>query len=572
MTNREIIDTLYEISELLEVKGENKFKIRAYVKLAQFLSGYSKELEDIYKSQGKAGVLDVPNIGEGIGKKIIELIETGKLGYIEKLKSELPEGMETFLKIPGMGPKTAFIIGDRLKVKTVPQLEKALKTGRLSEIKGFGEKVEAKLLNGIELYKKGEQRKLLGEAIPVAEKIVSLLKEGHDIVSIEPAGSMRRMEDTVGDIDILAVAKNPAGIMKTFTTMDSVDYVIAKGEKKSSVYLKNRIQADLRVFDKKSYGAALQYFTGSKGHNVLLRELCVKKGLKLNEYGLFKGKKCVASQTEEDIYKALGLQYIPPELRQGTDEIETARAKKIPALVELSDLKGDLHAHSSYSDGHAKLGEMALAAKNRGYSYIAITDHSQSLKIAGGLDEKRLKEQWQEIDALNKKMKNFTILKGTEVDILDDGSLDYPDALLEKFDIVIGSVHTKFKLSKEEMTARLVKAIENPRLNIVGHISGRLINVREPYEIDYPRVFEAAAKNRKALEINCQPDRLDLRDIYVREALAAGVKLAISTDSHNVDSLDYIRYGIGKARRGRATKEDIINTMSVERLKGWLKK
>jgi len=572
MTNHQIIALLNEIAELLTVKGENKFKIRAYEKLSRFLSSYPNELKNIYKEKGIDGLTEIPNLGEGIAKKIAEFIDTGKLTYLEELKKSLPENLDLLLKIPGMGPKTAFLLGDKFKIKTIAQLEKFLLSGKLREVKGYGEKVEQKLLKGIELYKKGEKRKLLGEAYPIAMKIIEELKKKVDMDFITPVGSLRRMEDTVGDIDILAVCKDKQKLMDTFTTLDIVDNVIAKGEKKSSVHLTLGIQADIRVFNKDEIGAALQYFTGNKEHNVIVREIAVKKGMTLNEYGLFKGSKKIAGEDEENIYEAIGLSYIPPELRLGADEIKVAQQNKIPKLAELKDIKGDFHIHSNYSDGRDDIETLVKEGIKRGYSYIAITDHSGSLKVARGLSIENLKKQWAEIDKINKKYKNkIWILKGIESDILPDGNLDYPDEILKQFDFVIGSVHTNFKMDKNEMTQRILKAMDSKYIKAIGHISGRMINSREPYEIDYSAIFQKAVEKNIALEINAQPERLDIADIYIKEGKKYGVKFIIGTDSHIAESFDYIIYGVGKARRGWAGKEDVINTYTEEKLIKWLK-
>lgn len=571
MTNNQIISVLYEIAELLEIKGENKFKIRAYLKLAQFLSSFNKELKDIYLEKGKAGLLEIPNIGEGIAKKIAELIETGKLKYLDELKKSLPEGVEVLLNVPGIGPKTAYTLAEKFKIKTITELEKLLKEHKLKDIKGFGEKTEEKILKGIQLFKQGQERKLLGFAFPIAQRTIDELKQKHKGIEIVAAGSLRRMKETIGDIDIL-VSSSDKKIIDDFCAMDIVSAVNAKGDTKASVYTIHNIQMDLRLVDKKSFGSALQYFTGCKEHNVILREIAAKKGYKLNEYGLFKGERKIAGEKEEEIYEKMGLQFIPPELREGSDEIELAMKNKIPDLVELKDIKSDLHIHSSYSDGLNKITEIVSELKRRGYEYAAITDHSKSLKVAKGLSINDLLKQIKEIDEINKKEKNFYLLKGIEVDILEDGTLDYPDEILEKLDFVIGSVHTNFKLSKKEMTERITKAMENRHLNAIGHISGRLINFREPYDIDYERIFDAAVKNNIALEINANPERLDLRDVYIKEAVKKGVKLFIGTDAHNLQQLDYIIYGAGCARRGFTRKEDILNTYPKEKFLKWLKR
>ncbi|MCE5299439.1 MAG: DNA polymerase/3'-5' exonuclease PolX [Spirochaetia bacterium] len=573
MTNNRIIEVLHEIAELLELKGENKFKIRAYLKLAAFLSGYERELTDVYAAGGKDAVLEVPNIGEGIGKKIIELLQTGKLKYLEELRASLPEGVETFMKIPGMGPRTAVFVSQQMHAKNVEELEALLENHKLSGMKGFGEKTEEKIRRGIALYRRGESRKYLNVAFAAAAEIISELKKRHKFTRIEYAGSLRRLKETVGDVDILAESDDKS-VMDTFTTLDCVKDVIVKGDTKSSVNTVHGMQADLRLVEPGAWGAALQYFTGSKEHNVLLREIAVKKGYKLNEYGLFTadGKKKTESASEEEIYGKLSLDYIPPELREGSGEIEAALKHALPDLIVQEDIKGDLHSHSSYSDGSDEISVMAASAKKMGYKYLAITDHSKSLKVAHGIDDKTMLKKIKEIDELNKNQKGFMILKGTEVDILPDGSLDYPDELLAKLDIVIGSIHMNFSMEPAEMTERLIRAINNPYLNIIGHISGRLINHREPYEFDYEEVFKAAKKTGTALEINANPERLDLTDVKVKAAVGHGVKLAIGTDSHGTEQLGHMMYGIGVARRGWATKNDVINTWDLDKLLGWVAK
>lgn len=531
------------------------------------------ELSGIYKDSGKKGLMELPHIGEGISKKIVELFETGKLKYLEELRSKLPEGLINLLEVPGMGPKTAMALSKKFNIKTVAELENFLEDGRIRGLKGFGEKTEVKLLKGIDIYKKGISRKIMGEMHPVAIKIIEKLNALPCVKKAVAAGSMRRMEETVGDIDILAVSSNPKKAMDLFCSMDMVKDVIVKGEKKSSIFTEYDIQADLRVVDEDSYGAALQYFTGNKEHNVRVREIAVKKGYKLNEYGLFSanGKKLIKCADEKMIYNKLGMQYIPPELRTGSDEIKAALENKIPVLVEMKDIRGDLHCHTKDSDGANSLEEMAEAAQKLGYAYMAVTNHSQSLTVARGLKPDKVKLLAEKVKALNKKEKGeFTVLMGGEVDILADGSLDYPDDILREMDIVIGSVHGHFNMDKDKMTARIMKAMENKYLGIIGHISGRLINSREPYDLDYTALFQKAAATKTAVEINCQPDRLDLKDIYVRQAVEMGVKLAIDTDSHADDQLGLMLYGVGTARRGWATKNDIINAWGLKKVRLWL--
>jgi DNA polymerase (family X) len=573
LTNKEFIEIFDEIAELLELKNEDHFKIRAYHELSQFLSGYGRELSDIYAKGGKKALLEVEHIGEGIGKKVVELLTTGKLVYLEELKKSLPEGLENFLKIPGMGPKTAITIADKFKIKTIIELENILREGRVKDLKGFGKKTEEKLLKGIDIYKKGLERKMLGEAYPVALEIMEKLKKIKGVRSLDAAGSMRRMEETVGDIDILAVSTQPQILMEKFCQMENVSDVLSKGEKKSSVFTKQGLQVDLRAIDEKSYGAAMQYFTGNREHNVMLREIAVKKGYKLNEYGLFtiNGDKLIANLTEEDIYNKLGLELIPPELRTGDKEIEAAMNNTLPKLITQKELKGDLHCHTLHTDGVNTVEEMAKSAIKRGYSYLAITNHSQSLTVARGLKPEAVLELKKEILKINDKYGgSFKLLMGTEVDILTDGTLDYPDEILRKMDIVVGSVHSHFNMDRQSMTGRIMKAMENKYLHIIGHISGRLINHREAYDLDYDLLIKKAAMTGTVLEINSQPDRLDIRDIYVKEAVKAGVKLAISTDAHSASQLDLMFYGTGVARRGWAQAKDIVNSKTLVELQKWM--
>lgn len=574
MTNKQLIDIFNELAELLELKNEDHFKVRAYRELAQFLSGYPKELSDIYSNGGKKALIELPHIGEGIAKKVAELCDTGKLAYLDELKAGLPEGVANFLKIPGMGPKTAMTLADKFNIKTVIELENFLREGKLRGVKGFGEKTEIKLLKGLDMYKRGAERRMLSEAYQAAMKITASLKELPSIKKVVVAGSLRRMQETVGDIDILAVSTDPQKAMEVFCSMDVVKDVLAKGETKSSIFTKYDVQADLRVIKQESYGAALQYFTGNKEHNVMIREIAVKKGYKLNEYGLYtiKGNKLTANLTEEDIYKKLGLQYIPPELRVGGDEIKEAKAKAIPELVAIKDIRGDFHVHTNHTDGINTLEEMTKAAKDFGYEYMALTNHSQSLSIARGLKPESVLKLIKEVKTANKREKGgFTVLMGGEVDILPDGDLDYPDDVLKELDVVVASVHSHFKMDRSAMTARIMKAMENKYVNIIGHVSGRLINQRDGYELDYGLLLKKAAKTGTAMEINSQPDRLDLRDIYVKEAVSQGIKLAINTDAHSTDQFGFIVYGVGTARRGWATKEDVVNAWSLKKVVEWSK-
>jgi DNA polymerase (family 10) len=465
----------------------------------------------------------------------------------------------------------------KLGIKSVAQLEKAARAGKIRKLKGFGPKSEEDILRGIEMLKRGEERKLLGTVLPLARALEASMKKVRDVKQAVAAGSVRRMKETVGDIDILTISKNSKPVMDAFTKMPEVVEVLAKGPTKSTVILsygKHQIQADVRVLEEKSFGAALQYFTGSKDHNIKLRQIAIKKGYKLSEYGLFIAKtgRYVAGRTEAEVYKKLGLPYIEPELRENRGEIEAAQAKKLPKLIPYNAIKGDLQMHTKWSDGSNTIEEMASAAQKMGYKYIAITDHSKSQHIAHGLDEKRLAKYLKALDAAQKKFPNIRILKGSEVDVLPNGKLDYSDRILKQLDIVVAGVHSRFKSPKAEMTKRIVKAFSNKYIHVLAHPTGRVINVREPYEFDLEKVFQAAIDNNVALEINAFPSRLDLKDVHIKLAKDFGVKLSMGTDSHSADHLRYIEFGIAQARRGWAESKDILNTLPFNKLEKFLKR
>ncbi|MEM2121796.1 MAG: DNA polymerase/3'-5' exonuclease PolX [Candidatus Woesearchaeota archaeon] len=568
MKNLEVAKLLYDIADMLDILGE-AFKPQAYRKAAKSIEGLGEDIEVYYKN-GK--LEEIPGVGKSISEKIIEFLETGKSSYYEELKKKVPGGVSTLIEIPGMGPKRAMYLYKNLGIKSIEELEDAAKKGKLRELNGFGEKSEQDILKGIEILRKGQERFLLGVALPIAEEIVGRLKTLKEVQKISIAGSLRRMKETIGDLDILVVSNSPEKVMDFFTSMKEVQNIIAKGTTKSSVILKNNLQVDLRVIEDKSFGSALQYFTGSKEHNIALREICKKKNLKLSEYGLFdKNDKMIAGKNEEDIYKKLGMQYIEPELRENTGEIEAALKGELPKLVNYNDIRGDLHIHSKWSDGDDEIRDIAIEAKKLGYEYIAISDHSKSQKIAHGLSYEDLEKRNKEIDSLNEKLP-IRILKGMEVDILPDGSLDYDDNILKKLDVVIVSVHSRFKSTKEEMTKRILKALENPYVNILGHPTGRLITSRIEYEVDIEKIIKKAKENNVALEINANPERLDLKDVYVRLAVNSGAKLAIGTDAHSKLHLGFIKLGVATARRGWAEKKNIINTLSLKELKEFLKK
>ena len=568
MKNIEVAELLNKIADYLELQ-EDTFRVRAYRKAALNIEGLSEDIEKVWKENK---LEDLPGIGKGISKKISDFLKNGKSFYLEELKKKTPVNMEELSSIDGIGPKTILKLYKKLKIKNIKDLETAAREGKIKNVERLGPAVEKNILKSIEFSKTAHSRVPLGFALNSAEEIISKLKALKDVKRISAAGSVRRMKETIGDIDILVTSSNPQKVMDFFTKMDFVADIIAKGPTKLSVRLKEGIQADLRVLDDKIYGAGLLYFTGCKEHNVVLRKISIENGLKLSEYGLFEQKtnKLIAGKTEEEIYKKLGLDYIEPELREDHGEIEAASKHKLPKIVSYDDIKGDLQMHTKWSDGSNTIEEMALDAKKLDYDYIAITDHGGTLKVANALDEKRIQEQFKEIDKVSKKI-NFTILRGTEVDILGDGKLALKDNILKQFDVVVASIHSGFKNSREQITKRMSSAMENENVDIIAHPTGRLIGRRNPYDIDLEKAFDKAKSTGTIMEINSYPERIDLKDAHVRAAVKAGVKLVISTDSHNSDQLKFIRLGIATARRGWAEKKDIINTRSLKDMMSMLK-
>jgi len=490
----------------------------------------------------------------------------------EEVMKGVSEDTITLMQIPGLGPKTVAMLNKELGIVGLNDLEKALQEGKLKGLFGIGDKKIENIIKGIELFKTSQQRISIGMAFPVVKRIIEGLRLNPQIVDIQAAGSLRRMKETIGDIDILASCANGTDIVKSFVNMRGVTQILAAGDTKGSVRVEEGVQVDLRVVREDEFGAALQYFTGSKEHNIHLREIAKKKGLKISEYGIFKGDKKIGGRKEEDIYKTLGMDWIPPELRENRGEIEAALEGKLPKLIELSDIKGDLHNHSNRSDGTPTFEEMAEHAMKMGYKYLVVSDHSKSLHVANGLKDEELLEEIEEIDKLNKMFKGFTLLKATEVDIKADGSLDFPDKLLEKLDIVVASIHSGFKQGKEKITERMIAAIRNPYVNVIAHPTGRLISRREGYDVNLDKVIDTCAETGTALEINCYYDRLDLNDIYCRKAKEAGVMIAISTDAHHLDQMWMIALGVGIARRGWLEAKEVINTFSVDKLKAFCKK
>jgi DNA polymerase (family 10) len=564
MKNQEIARIFNEIADLLEIKGENPFRIRAYRRAAQNIEGLPKSVEEIPKEE----LLKVPGIGHDLAGKIEEYLKTGKMQAHEELKHEIPEGLLTILSVPGLGPKTSKLLYEKLKIKGLDDLERLASEHKLVGLPGIKEKTEENILKGIEMLKRGKERQPLGMVLPIANDILEHLKKRAPIDKIDLAGSLRRWKDTIKDIDILATSDNPKEVMKVFVHLPHVKDVLMYGTTKSTVIIHEDLQVDLRVVEKESYGAALAYFTGSKAHNIRLREMAMKRGLKINEYGIFREKdeKKIGGEKEDDVYKILGLPYIPPELREDQGEIEAALDGRLPSLITLEDIKGDLHVHSKWSDGSHTFEQLVEAAKERGYSYIAITDHSKGLGIARGLTGERLLEQKKEINAVNKKLKGFRIIHGIEVDIRSDGSLDISDDVLKELDIVVASIHSGFKQPRKQLTYRLVSAMKNPYVSIIAHPTGRLIGERDAYDADMDEIFAIAKKTGTAIEINAYPLRLDINDTYAKRAKGMGIPIVIATDTHVTNQFDYMRYGISIARRGWLEKGDVLNTFAVDKL------
>lgn len=566
-TNTEIAEIFDKIADILDLLNENPFRVRAYRKAGENIKELTEDIEDLAE-RGK--LTEIPGIGRDLAEKIEEFISTGKIMSYEKLKEKVPEELVKLLGIQGLGPKTLAKLNKELGIKNIDDLERALEREQILKLRGMGEKKVEDIRRGVVLFKKSRERMPLGIALPLAEDIVREINKIPGTKGTIVAGSLRRMKETIGDIDILTMAEDGKHVIEAFTKLPYVKESLAAGDTKGSVVLKSGIQVDLRVVEPGSYGAALQYFIGSKAHNIKLRTIALEKSLKINEYGVFRGDKKIAGETEEGIYEALGLRWIPPEIREDRGEIEAAQDGKLPNLLEHKDIKGDLHMHSRWSDGKATIEEMALEAKELGYLYIAMTDHSPSSRIAGGLSIEQLYEKKREIDALNKKLTGIKILMGSEVDIKRDGSLDYPDEVLLDLDIVIAAVHSGFKMNIESMTQRMVKALQNPFVHALVHPTGRLIGRREGYEVDMDKIIKKAKEYGKALEINSHYLRLDLNDINVRKAVNFGVKMMISTDSHAPDQLDMMRLGVATARRGWAEKRDVVNTMRLNELSKWL--
>ncbi len=568
MKNQELVKIFYEIATFLEIEGV-AFKPFAYQRVAKSLENLKEDVEQIYLSKGKDGLEEIEGVGKNIALQIEEYLKTGKMVGHQELRKKLPMKIDELMRVEGLGPKKIKALYEKLNIKNLKDLERAVKKHQIKELPGFGETTEKNIAQGIEFLKTSKGRSLLQEILPVAREVLKKLEALPIVQKASIAGSLRRKKETIGDVDFLVVSKDPKKVMEFFVNLPGVKKIWGQGPTKSSVHMAGGFDMDLRVVPAKSWGSALQYFTGSQAHNIATRKLAIAKGLKLSEWGIFKGEKQVAGVSEEEVYKMLDMPYVEPELREDIGEIQSALDGKLPTLIELKDIKGDLHCHSDWNGGAQSIEQMAKTAMEMGYEYIGISDHSKTLKIENGLNEKQLLEQNQYIKNLNSKfeIKNskFRILHGVEADILKDGSIDIKDEVLAQLDYVIASVHLNTKMEKPEMMRRIEKAMKNPNVDIIAHPTGRIVNQREEYQVDIDQLLKMAKETGTILEINSSA-RMDLRDLYIRRAKNEGVKMIINTDSHRKDQMQLMEYGVSQARRGWAEKGDIINTQAVEGL------
>jgi len=570
--NTEIAAMFDQLADLLEIEGANRFRVRAYRNAAREIANLPREAADMVAAGEDLAAL--PAIGDDLAGKISEIVASGRLKLLDEVTHRTPAGLSEIVALPGIGPKRAKALHDKLGVKSIADLAARIKTGSLEGLAGFGARTVTKMLREIEARSTTAKRFKLHDAESQAEPLCGHLASLPGVEHAIIAGSYRRRKETVGDIDILVTCadRHAAEVTRSFTSYPEVERVAASGPTRSTVILRGGLQADLRVVPPESHGAALHYFTGSKDHNIAIRGMAVKDGLKVNEYGVFRGAKQIAGRTEEDIYRLFGMDYIEPELRENSGEIEAAKSGRLPELITLGDIHGDLHTHTSASDGTLTIAEMAEAAKRKGYDYLAITDHSKRTSVAHGLDEKRLNAQIDEIEKLQERFGRLRILKSCEVDILSDGTLDIANGTLKRLDFVYGAIHYNFELPRDKQTERVIRAMDNPHFSILAHPTGRIINRRPPYDIDMERIIEAARQRGCAIEINAHPDRLDMNDVHARMAKEAGVKIAIGTDAHSAEGLDMMRYGIGQARRGWLEAKDVMNTRSWPELGKFLKR
>ncbi len=567
--NSDVADIFSEIADLLEIKSSNPFRVRAYRNAARTVGALSQSVEDLVARD--EDLTRLPGIGKDLAEKIREIVKTGKLKLLEELKAELPPGLSDLMKIGGLGPKRILILHQKLGISDVNELRKAVSEKKIRELRGFGEKTEQMITEEIERMKGAEKKIKISVAEEIANSLLNYLKKSEGVRDLIVAGSYRRRKETVGDLDILAATAKDSDIMDRFVEYEDTEKVLSKGATRSTILLRTGVHVDLRVVQGVSYGAALHYFTGSKAHNIAVRTLGVKKKLKINEYGVFRGNRRIAGRTEEEVYSHVGLPFIEPELREDMGEIEAAMRGQLPKLVMIKDIRGDLHVHTKLTDGRNTLEEMADAAKKKGYHYLGITEHSRHVTVARGLKPEAVAKMIKEIDGFNKKS-GVLILKSIELDILDDGSLDLPDDILKELDLTVCSVHYKFNLPREEQTERIIRAMDNPYFNILAHPTGRLINERKPYEVDMERVMKAAKERGCFMELNAHPDRLDLLDTDCKMAKDMGLRVAISTDAHSISDLDFMRFGIGQARRGWLEADDVLNTRNWEEIKKLLKR
>ncbi len=562
--NAEIAKLFNRYADLLEIQDANPFRVRAYRNAARVVAGSSRGMSELL-AEGR-DLDELPGIGKDLAKKIEVIVQTGILPQLEQLQKQVPRSLSDLMGLPGLGPKRVKLLFRELKIRSFEDLKRAARSGKLGALPGFGAKTVARILASLENHSPGPQRIKLAEAEHIATPLLAYLRKISGVKCVDVAGSYRRRRDTVGDLDIVVIAGRETPVMARFVKYDAVTSVLSKGVTRSTVQLRDGMQVDLRLMPEISYGAALYYFTGSKAHNIAVRKLAVAKGLKINEYGVYRGPRRIAGRSEQELFAAIGLPYIPPELREARGEIEAARAGKLPDLISLADIHGDLHTHTDATDGHDTLAAMIEAGRARGYEYLAITDHSRHVSVAHGLDVKQLLAQIHAIDKLNDKLKDFQVLKGTEVDILEDGSLDLPDSVLKRLDVVVAALHYDLGLPASKQTARILRAFDNRHMHILAHPTTRLINIRAEIAADMDKIYAAAAKSGVAMEINANPDRLDLDDIHARAAHQAGCKLVISTDTHTTGGLDAMRFGIDQARRAWLEAGDVLNTLPCNRL------
>jgi DNA polymerase (family 10) len=570
--NSDIAKIFNQLADLLEIKGDNPFRIRAYRMAARNIGSLSDDVREMIKN-GK-DLTEISGIGKDLAEKIGQIVKSGGLSQLEEIKKEVPAALIDLMKIEGLGPKRTGVLYEKLGIENIDKLEKAAEKGKIKELEGFGEKTEENILREIKRggAQKGEKARIkLADAEELAGPLIKYLKQIDGVKKIEIAGSYRRGRETVGDLDILVTHMKGSDVMQRFVDYEDVERVLAKGQTKSSVLMKSNLQVDLRAVPEVSYGAALHYFTGSKEHNIEIRKMGMEKGLKINEYGVFKDDQRIAGKTEKEVFAQVGLPYIEPELRENRGELEAAQDNKLPQLIEIEDIRGDLHTHTDETDGRSSLEQMAQAAVAKGYEYLAICDHSKRVSVSNGMDEKRLSEQIDQIERLNEKLDKIVLLKSIEVEILEDGSLDLPDRILKRLDLVVCAVHYKFRISREKQTERIIKGISNPYVTILSHPTGRLINRREPYELDMESLMKAAKDTGCALELNAQPERMDLNDLYCKMAKENGVMIVISTDAHSTDELNMMKYGIKQARRGWIEADDVLNTKNLQQLLKWIK-